>query len=262
METLYCGGGCSIGHELCLKGVKQMKRRDYTDAVLSGLRHVTKAEKEAIRAELDGHMEDHMLTLMELGWERDEAEKRAAECMGDPAEVSRELQKCYSYGWLIVGRVLGVLLTLMVMLFVTELTGAGRSAWHNLQARLDPMGQMADSARARVKQELDIEVVCGNSIVKFYALGENERGELEVFWCVRNQQLFHYAARNIGIRYSTPEDMENELRAGGGYFSNSHVRYGNDNLELPDGTEHIVVVVSWWGEEEQFEIPIRWEVGA
>ena len=46
METLYCGGGCSIGHELCLKGVKQMKRRDYTDAVINGLRHVTKAEKE------------------------------------------------------------------------------------------------------------------------------------------------------------------------------------------------------------------------
>ena len=44
-----------------------MNRRDYTAAVLKGLRHVTESEKERIREELDGHMEDHMLELMELG---------------------------------------------------------------------------------------------------------------------------------------------------------------------------------------------------
>lgn len=37
-----------------------MDRRDYTDRVLSSLRRVTEKEREAIRSELDGHIEDHM----------------------------------------------------------------------------------------------------------------------------------------------------------------------------------------------------------
>ena len=36
----------------------EMDRREYTDAVLSQLRRVTGDEREAIRAELDAHMEE------------------------------------------------------------------------------------------------------------------------------------------------------------------------------------------------------------
>lgn len=239
-----------------------MNRRDYTATVLKGLRHLTESEKEQIRKELDAHMEDHMLELMERGWEPGEAEEKATACMGDPAEVSLELQKCYSYVWLIVNRVLGVLVILLVLLSVTELTSAGRFAWYNQQARFNPMSHMADSVRERVKQELDIELICGNSAVKFYALGENDWGELEVFWCIRNKEIFRHAARNIGIRYYLPGDLEHEIRAGGGSFSNAYVRYGNDNMGLPEGTESIVVEVSWWDEAERIEIPITWEVSA
>ncbi len=239
-----------------------MNRRDYIAAVLSGLRHVTEGEKEQIRKELDGHMEDHMLALMEHGYEGDEAEEKAAKAMGDPAEVSRELQKCYAYGWLVAWRVLFVVFAILCVISITELGMAGRSVYQNLQARFDPMSHMGDSVRARVKEELDIEVACGNSMVRIYALGETERGELEVFWCVRNRQPLRYAAKNIGIQYYAPEDMENELRAGGGYYSTAHVRYGNDHMELPEGAESVVVVVSWWDEKETVEIPVGWEVGA
>ena len=43
-----------------------MDRRQYTDRVLTSLRRVTAKEREAIRQELDGHMEDHMESLREL----------------------------------------------------------------------------------------------------------------------------------------------------------------------------------------------------
>ena len=198
-----------------------MNRRDYTAAVLKGLRHVTESEKDRIRAELDGHMEDHMLELMERGWEWTEAEEKATACMGDPLEVSVELQKCYSYGWLIVNRVLTVLLILLVLTSVSEFALAGRGVWQNQQARLDPMSQMAEDERAQVKQELDIELLCGNSIVKFYALSENERGELEVHWCIRNKQAFRHVAKDIDIRYYLPQDTEQELLGGGGYQLNA-----------------------------------------
>ena len=41
-----------------------MDRRDYTETVLSALNHVTRRERTAIRAELEGHMEDHMEGLL------------------------------------------------------------------------------------------------------------------------------------------------------------------------------------------------------
>ena len=41
-----------------------MTRKEYTDAVLAVLRHVTRREREAIRREIDGHIEDHMDCLL------------------------------------------------------------------------------------------------------------------------------------------------------------------------------------------------------
>ena len=40
------------------------------------------AERESIRAELDGHMEDHFEALRELGYDEREAEERTIAAMG------------------------------------------------------------------------------------------------------------------------------------------------------------------------------------
>ena len=42
-----------------------MDRRQYTDRVLTSLRRMTAKEREAIRSELDGHIEDHLEALRE-----------------------------------------------------------------------------------------------------------------------------------------------------------------------------------------------------
>lgn len=77
-----------------------MDRRDYTDRVLSSLRRVTEKEREAIRSELDGHIEDHMEALRELGYDEELAEERAIAAMGEPDEVGRELNRQYTgWGW-------------------------------------------------------------------------------------------------------------------------------------------------------------------
>ena len=78
-----------------------MDRRDYTDRVLSSLRRVTEEEREAIRSELDGHIEDHMEALRELGYDEELAEERAIAAMGEPDEVGRELNKQYPFRWLV-----------------------------------------------------------------------------------------------------------------------------------------------------------------
>ena len=82
-----------------------MDRRDYTDRVLSSLRRVTEKEREAIRSELDGHIEDHMEALRELGYDEELAEERAIAAMGEPDEVGRELNRQYTgWGWVLVSR--------------------------------------------------------------------------------------------------------------------------------------------------------------
>ena len=44
-----------------------MDRRQYTDRVLTSLRRMTAKEREAIRQEINGHIEDHMEALRALG---------------------------------------------------------------------------------------------------------------------------------------------------------------------------------------------------
>ena len=79
-----------------------MTRSTYIQAVFSHLKRLTKREREAIRRELDGHMEDHMEALRALGYDEALAEERTIAAMGDPEEVGRELNRQYPFRWLVV----------------------------------------------------------------------------------------------------------------------------------------------------------------
>ena len=70
-----------------------MTRNEYVDRVLSVMRHVTAKEREAIRAELDAHIEDHICDLLDLDYDEALAEERTMALRGDPEEVGRELDK-------------------------------------------------------------------------------------------------------------------------------------------------------------------------
>ena len=72
-----------------------MDRRTYVEQVLANLRRVTPGERAAIRDEIDGHIEDHICDLLELGYDEKLAEERAMSFMGDPVEVGRERDKQY-----------------------------------------------------------------------------------------------------------------------------------------------------------------------
>lgn len=118
-----------------------MNRKEYTDAVLTALRHVTDRERLAIRAELDAHIEDHMAALRELDYPPELAEERALAAMGDPAEVGRELNACYqSWFWVILGRAAAVVTVLMCILALLH---------------VGLLGMVADSISARIYPDED-----------------------------------------------------------------------------------------------------------
>ena len=65
-----------------------MTRKEYTESLLSTLRHVTRREREAIRAEIDGHIEDHMADLLELDYPPELAESQLSSSSTRPVMAS------------------------------------------------------------------------------------------------------------------------------------------------------------------------------
>ena len=116
-----------------------MDRRQYTEQVLSSLRRVTHDEREAIRQELDGHMEDHMEALRELGYEEQEAEARTLAAMGDPAEVGRELNRQYPFRWLAIGWAAMIATLLFALLVALPAWNKACDVVNNLWCRFYPL---------------------------------------------------------------------------------------------------------------------------
>lgn len=239
-----------------------MKREEYTTAVLLGLRRLTDQERRALRRELDGHMEDHMLALMELGYDEAEAEEKAVAAMGDPAETARELQKCYSFGWLIAGYVMEAVLAL---LFVVCLAGAftvGNVIIDAVKTQFIPMSYLTAEQRGDVR-ELDIRVDCGGSEVKFFAVRPVEPDQAEIYACIYSKRLFSRAAWNISIHYYAPGEREMSLTLTDSNTSSDAYRvYHWRRLELPEGADCVDAVIEWLGEERIVTIPMDWEAAA
>ncbi len=116
-----------------------MDRRQYTDRVLTSLRRVTAKEREAIRQELDGHMEDHMEALRALGYDEELAEKRTIAAMGDPAEVGRELNRQYPFRWLVIGRAAMIATLLFALLVAPPAWNKAGDVVNNLWCRFYPL---------------------------------------------------------------------------------------------------------------------------
>ena len=154
-----------------------MDRRDYTDRVLSSLHRVTAKEREAIRAELDGHIEDHMEALRELGYDEPLAEERTLAAMGDPAEVGRELNEQYPFRCLVAGTIAKALAVVFLCLLVLSLfsPGSDRVAGY-VSERLHPSGEGRSEITQTAVLPLDIREQVGDDELRIYqvALGEQE----------------------------------------------------------------------------------------
>ena len=150
-----------------------MDRKTYIATVLSALRHVTGDERLAIRAELEGHIEDHQEGLLELGYEPELAEERTLAAMGDPKEVGRELNKQYT-GWpfVLLSRA-AVLLT--AVLCIQALLGIGilGNLWDSVWARVYPE-ELEDHTPAAAER-LNIRVPVGNDILRIYRVSRVTR---------------------------------------------------------------------------------------
>ena len=230
-----------------------MTRTEYVDRVLSVMKHVTGKERDAIRTEIDAHIEDHICGLLELDYPEDLAEERTMARMGDPEEVGRELDKQYPLRWLIIGRIAKALLTLTVICAVLGSISLIMLA-DSLLARTVPWVTIPGAWEKELTMRVDIKEEIGSDVLRI--LGTGTGGEGCIVFCQYDQNLFGYTS-NLSIRI---EDCRGEPIMGGsmGKHSSGSNRYFQE-LDLQQGAPYITVVCERYGERHEIQVPLKWE---
>lgn len=232
------------------------------EQVLANLRRVTPDERAAIRDEIDGHIEDHICDLLELGYDEKLAEERAMSFMGDPVEVGRELDKQYPLRWLVLGRV-AVVLT--VVLCIQALTGFGIlfHARDSVMARLVPSWR-DDTEITENGTELSMRMMVGNDIVRVYRAEVWDLGPTsvaEIVFCTYDRVPGGIVSEELmnGLRLENQRGEvkdRNSVRS----YGNWGAEYGELSVEVAPGDTYVVLVYEGYGRNISMEIPLPVEV--
>lgn len=238
-----------------------MDRRTYVEQVLANLRRVTPGERAAIRDEIDGHIEDHICDLLELGYDEKLAEERAMSFMGDPVEVGRELDKQYPLRWLVFMKVVTVLLVMCCLAVGISLPGL-RHPYLNLQARLAPKSA-CPAWVDHMEEDVDIRMEIGSDILYIFstateAKDDTAAAEVTVFYCLYDKDPIHYVS-DSGVFF---EDCRGEqIYGGAGGTSTAGAAYWSWSGEVLYGDPYITAVNERYGTRQTARVPLVWEEG-
>ena len=243
-----------------------MDRREYASAVLAQLHHVTGDERQNIRRELEGHLEDHFEALRELGYDENLAEERAVAAMGDPVEMGRALSRQYTgWGFVLLSR---AALLLTVVLCIQAVLGLGVLSgllW-SIQARTIPQDVLSDY-RAWSVIEPDIRIPIGNDVLRVYRvslvqLRDGLAAEVAMAAYDRipggvvSEQLFP------GVILADQRGTVPERDIGGGGKSNFGAEFTLRYVPIREGDTYVTLAYDRLGEHAAVEIPLPETGGA
>ena len=237
-----------------------MNRKEYTDAVLTALRHVTDRERLAIRAELDAHIEDHIAALRELDYPPELAEERALAAMGDPTEVGRELNACYqSWFWVILGRAAAVVTVLLCILALLHVGLLGMVA-DSISARIYP-DEDSYFEKPIATERLDIRVPVGNDVLHVYQISvgreDDTLGEqvAEVMFCTYDRIPGGIVSQQLadGVILENPRGEQAVSNSGRG---NWRVEYRSIRIPVQKGDSCVTLHYEAFGEQIRLELPL------
>lgn len=260
---------------------------DFYDEVLSHIPRATAGERRAIRAELEGHVEDRTEVLEAAGYDRAEAQSRSLAALGDPAEIGRALNAQLSPFWLWLGRAAVVVL----VLFGYVLLHLGMAGLIDLMDYHEPGPVQTIREQLAIRRGALPEVEPGGEAAYFWRsgqemqLGENlvrlEAVELvpivegtEVYqgrfiFCVYHRDLWQEAAQGF-LEYLTVTTETGSTEAEGlgwdkgyqaeGWFKSYRV-WVCEALVVPEDT-YVDVRCDCYGLQGQMRCPLRWKEGA
>nr|WP_325303648.1 permease prefix domain 1-containing protein [uncultured Dysosmobacter sp.] len=235
-----------------------MTRREYTDTVLAALRRVTEDERRAIRAEIDGHMEDHICALLDLGYDEPLAEERTMALMGDPAEVGRELNKQYTgWGWVLLSR---AAVALTIVLCIQSLMGVGMlyMLWRSVAARLLPE-EPRWTCTVAAETSPDVRIPVGNDILRVYrtAVGQREGETVAGLAMTVYDRIPGGVASERLVSNLRLEDQRGDvLPVRSGNVGTVTAWYTTCYLPIQPGDTHVTLHYERFGEEIAVEIPL------
>ncbi len=238
-----------------------MTRSEYIQEVSASLKRLTHDERESIRQELDGHMEDHMEALRELGYDEQEAEARTLAAMGDPAEVGRELNRQYTgWGWVLLSRA-AVLLT--VVLCVQALLGLGilDNFYDSVRARILPE-ELTGNYSADDVSRPDIRILIGNDVLRIYRVSIGTRKgvyaaevAMAAYDRIPGGVVSEELLRNVVLEDQRGVTPECTGLGGSGRGDHGAV-YSLDYLPIQEGDTYITLRYDRLGEHIAVKIPL------
>lgn len=241
-------------------------------AVCQCLTRSTKREKEDVKWELAGHLQDHAEALVERGMSPSEAESRAVAAMGDPAEIGRALNKSFSIFWMVCKWICIVFFCLLALRCVKSTT-AFENLSENLLARLpsrEDFGQITNEEftlelgpvqRLNLKMESEHVVMRLNQLAlgKMAGYPQGDAYCVCISTTVYAQNPFDSVFSNARIYLDGDyTESRREMSLGseeiGGRESGMYYVFRVDY-----GTEQIEVVWERYGRDCRVQLPLSWE---
>lgn len=247
-----------------------MTRSEYVEQVLSVMRHVTKSEREAIRAEIDAHIEDHICDLLELDYDEALAEERTMALMGDPEEVGRELDKQYTNGfWIWLESIAKILLVPMILVALLGI-GILFHAVDHLEARFAPTQRSMEDFTAEAMEETDYRMTIGNDILKVYqvAVGNKvfsyyshkqiaEQGTAaELLVCAYDRIPLGIVSGDLTTYLRVEDQRGTELESWGRSSGSWGAVYQRFYIPIESGDTYVTLSYDRFGESVELKVPL------
>ena len=239
-----------------------MTRREYTESVLSALRHVAGREREAIRAEIDGHIEDHMADLLELDYPPELAEERTLSAMGDPREVGQKLDQQHLFHWYFsrgilllfsVGVALGGWLWVSYAANMQDslLTAFRERARPDLSHHFDPPGITEAEGQLNVELPVENDVV---RVLRICTYRSTPWGELMAYVNVDSYDSFLLGfAGNQTLILESQGGSQGEVHVAG---SNPWWHTGEGSVAIDEEDAYVILRYETDGEPADFQISL------
>lgn len=262
------GGGTLLRSR---SGVTAMTGEEFLAQVEKRLSRATYDERQALRRELAGHMEDRTEALIQGGCGREEAVARAVEAMGDPAEIGAALNEQFSSFWLWMGR-LGILLTALLCLRAFALWPylMPYDAMERQEVQEDPAGAAVFDMILEdwgepypLWADVDVQMTVGDDILRVYRVSvDPEQGLAMVDACLYDREdggKIGYIGE-CALLYTQTVNRQGEAFAPQNTINDPAVGYARwEGIPVAPG-ETLKLRYERFGRSAEMEISLPWEV--
>lgn len=250
-------------------GVKGMEREEFCRRVIWQMKRATLREQDWVKAELMGHLEDHIDALREDGYSQEKAEAEAIAAMGEPEEVGKALNRQYPVAW----RITSLLLLAAVVYLLWKLLWSGYlfgfdfyERWKIHNDRVPYLEELflsgAEWESYPLREQVDLRAEIGNNdeIQVYSVFLDPEQGLAGVTVRTYDRDLMGY----VGMRSWDFIHLENQAGNRVGCtdsLGDATVEYSlYTALPVKPGDDHVTVSYERNGERVSVEVPLPREV--